>query len=63
MKGESEYGEKDVEEVQGMLRSASRDCVPEERNSFVTFQAKTGVEVSHFLFYCVAFVSFRGLTK
>lgn len=63
MKGDSEYGEKDMEDVQGMLRSASRDCVPEERNSFVTFQSKTGVEVSHFLCYYVAFVSFRGLTK
>ncbi|KAG5542311.1 hypothetical protein RHGRI_021998 [Rhododendron griersonianum] len=48
LKGDSEYGEKDVEDVQGMLRSASRDCVPEERNSFVTFQSKTGVEVCTF---------------
>ncbi|XP_058222638.1 uncharacterized protein LOC131332435 isoform X2 [Rhododendron vialii] len=48
VKGDSEYREKDVEEVQGMLRSASRDCVPEERNSFVTFQSKTGVEVCTF---------------
>lgn len=48
MKGNSEYAVKDMEEVQGMLRSASRDCVPKERNSFVTFQAKTGVEVCTF---------------
>ncbi|KAF7139150.1 hypothetical protein RHSIM_Rhsim07G0239500 [Rhododendron simsii] len=48
VKGDSEYGEKDVEELQGMLRSASRDCIPEERNSFVTFQSKTGVEVCTF---------------
>ncbi|XP_072062317.1 uncharacterized protein [Arachis hypogaea] len=25
-------------------RSAARDCIPQERNSFVNFQAKTGVE-------------------
>lgn len=55
MKGDSEYGEKDMEEVQGMLRSASRDCVLKERNSFVTLQAKTGVEVSRFLCDYVAF--------
>ncbi|KAL4397914.1 hypothetical protein AHAS_Ahas01G0239500 [Arachis hypogaea] len=27
------------------FRSAARDCIPQERNSFVNFQAKTGVEV------------------
>ncbi|RYR30644.1 hypothetical protein Ahy_B01g055387 [Arachis hypogaea] len=27
-------------------RSAARDCIPQERNSFVNFQAKTGVEGS-----------------
>ncbi|XLR51748.1 hypothetical protein HN51_002482 [Arachis hypogaea] len=26
------------------FRSAARDCIPQERNSFVNFQAKTGVE-------------------
>ncbi|KAK0577400.1 hypothetical protein LWI29_032504 [Acer saccharum] len=47
---ESDYSEKDLdlEEIQGMLRSAARDCVPQERNSFVTFQANTGVEVCTF---------------
>ena len=35
-----------MEEVQRLLSSAARDCVPEERNSFVSFQANTGVEVS-----------------
>ncbi|KAK2660530.1 hypothetical protein Ddye_007063 [Dipteronia dyeriana] len=45
---ESDYSEKDLEEIQGMLRSAARDCVPQERNSFVAFQANTGVEVCTF---------------
>jgi len=27
------------------LRSAARDCVPQDRSSFVSFQASTGVEV------------------
>lgn len=31
-----------------MFRSAARDCVPQERNSFVAFQANTGVEVCTF---------------
>ncbi|KAE8100233.1 hypothetical protein FH972_018153 [Carpinus fangiana] len=44
----SEYSAKDLEEVQGLLRSAARDCVPEDRNSFVSFQASTGVEVCTF---------------
>ncbi|THG05554.1 hypothetical protein TEA_006187 [Camellia sinensis var. sinensis] len=47
-KGDSDYGDKDLEEVQRLLRSATMDCVPQERNSFVTFQAKTGVEVCTF---------------
>lgn len=34
-----------MEEVQILLRSAARDCVPGDRNSFVSFQANTGVEV------------------
>ncbi|KAF5943231.1 hypothetical protein HYC85_020873 [Camellia sinensis] len=46
--GDSDYGDKDLEEVQRLLRSATMDCVPQERNSFVTFQAKTGVEVCTF---------------
>ena len=47
-KEDSDYGDKDVEEVQTLLRSAARDCIPKERNSFVAFQAKTGVEVSRY---------------
>nr|GEW78428.1 abelson tyrosine-protein kinase [Tanacetum cinerariifolium] len=40
--------EKDLQEVQRLLISASRDCIPQERNSVVTFQSKTGVEVCTF---------------
>ncbi|CAH1419261.1 unnamed protein product [Lactuca virosa] len=40
--------EKDLEEVQRLLISASRDCIPQERNSIVTFQSNTGVEVCTF---------------
>ncbi|XP_052202198.1 uncharacterized protein LOC127807970 [Diospyros lotus] len=47
-KGGSDLGDSDLEEVQKLLRSAARDCVPEDRNSFVTFQARTGVEVCTF---------------
>ncbi|KAL6960298.1 hypothetical protein U1Q18_042385 [Sarracenia purpurea var. burkii] len=47
-KGDSDYAVKDVEEVKELLKSAARDCVPQERNSFVAFQAKTGVEVCTF---------------
>ena len=46
---DSEYTNKDLEEIQELLRSAARDCVPQERNSLVSFQASTGVEV-RFLF-------------
>ncbi|XP_031263820.1 uncharacterized protein LOC116122048 [Pistacia vera] len=45
---ESDYTEKELEEVQTMLKSAARDCIPQERNSFVAFQANTGVEVCTF---------------
>ncbi|XP_012071850.2 uncharacterized protein LOC105633793 isoform X2 [Jatropha curcas] len=45
---ELEHTDKELEEVQGLLRSAARDCVPQERNSFVAFQANTGVEVCTF---------------
>ncbi|KAL6962066.1 hypothetical protein U1Q18_037020 [Sarracenia purpurea var. burkii] len=38
-KGDSDYAVKDVEEVKELLKSAARDCVPRERNSFVAFQA------------------------
>ncbi|KAF5468478.1 hypothetical protein F2P56_012625 [Juglans regia] len=44
----SEYTNEDLEKVQGLLRSAARDCVPEDRNSIVSFQASTGVEVCTF---------------
>ncbi|XP_048332531.1 uncharacterized protein LOC107420221 isoform X2 [Ziziphus jujuba] len=45
---DSDYTNKDIEEVQRLLRSAARDCDPAERNSFVSFQANTGVEVCTF---------------
>eukprot|EP00262_Sarcandra_glabra_P001994 TRINITY_DN12212_c0_g1_i1.p1 TRINITY_DN12212_c0_g1~~TRINITY_DN12212_c0_g1_i1.p1 ORF type:complete len:241 (-),score=31.83 TRINITY_DN12212_c0_g1_i1:485-1207(-) len=38
----------DLGEVQRLLNAAARDCVPQERNSFVAFQARTGVEVCTF---------------
>ncbi|XP_071723962.1 uncharacterized protein [Rutidosis leptorrhynchoides] len=38
----------EVEDILKLLTSASRDCVPKERNSFVAFQANTGVEVCTF---------------
>ncbi|KAL3514642.1 hypothetical protein ACH5RR_027359 [Cinchona calisaya] len=43
-----EYKEEDLEEVKKLVTSAARDCVAQERNSFVAFQAKTGVEVCTF---------------
>ncbi|KAG5232241.1 plasma membrane fusion protein [Salix suchowensis] len=45
---QSEFKEKKLEEVQRLLKSAARDCVPQDRNSFVAFQANTGVEVCTF---------------
>ncbi|CAK7349297.1 unnamed protein product, partial [Dovyalis caffra] len=45
---ESKFTEDKLEEVQKLLKSAARDCVPQERNSFVAFQANTGVEVCTF---------------
>lgn len=48
MKSEAEFGENDLEEVQKLFVSAARDCVPQDRNSFVEFQANTGVEVCTF---------------
>ncbi|KAK9748397.1 hypothetical protein RND81_02G054500 [Saponaria officinalis] len=44
----SRFEQKDMEDIRGMLNSAARDCVVEERNSLVAFQAKTGVEVCTF---------------
>lgn len=46
VKSEAEFGEDDLDEVQKLLVSAARDCVPQDRNSFVEFQANTGVEVT-----------------
>ncbi|KAK9270210.1 hypothetical protein L1049_025786 [Liquidambar formosana] len=45
---DADYTNMDFEEVQMLLRTAARDCVPQDRNSFVTFQASTGVEVCTF---------------
>lgn len=45
---DSSDNQKDREQIQGLLRSASRDCVPEERSSLVAFQSRTGVEVCTF---------------
>lgn len=39
------YRDEDLEKIQQLFVSASRDCVPQDRNPFVTFQANTGVEV------------------
>ncbi|KAF3643298.1 putative cytosolic purine 5'-nucleotidase-like [Capsicum annuum] len=47
-RNESEFGEKELEEFQSLLRSAARDCVPTERSSFVQFQSNSGVEVCTF---------------
>ncbi|XP_076892069.1 uncharacterized protein LOC143543692 isoform X1 [Bidens hawaiensis] len=46
--GETISPEKDLEEVQRLLISAARDCIPQERTSIVTFQSNTGVEVCTF---------------
>lgn len=43
---EQELGAKESEQVRQLLVSASRDCIPEDRNSFVEFQSNTGVEVT-----------------
>ncbi|CAL0305835.1 unnamed protein product [Lupinus luteus] len=42
------YTDEDLQKIQDLFRSAARDCVPEDRNSFVNFQANTGVEVCTF---------------
>lgn len=47
MKSDKEFGEDDLIEVQNLLVSAARDCVPQDRNTFVEFQANTGVEVKN----------------
>ncbi|CAH9077907.1 unnamed protein product [Cuscuta europaea] len=43
-----ELGGNDLEEIQSLLNSAARDCIPRDRNSFVQFQSQTGVEVCTF---------------
>ena len=53
---DSDYSSKDMEEVQRLLSSAVRDCVPGERNSFVAFQANTGVEVFHSVVFIVSII-------
>lgn len=45
MESDADYTDEDLEKFQELFRSAARDCVPQERNSFVAFQANTGVEV------------------
>ncbi|KAL9274984.1 hypothetical protein AKJ16_DCAP16304 [Drosera capensis] len=45
---DAEYGDKELEEVRRLVKTAARDCVVNERNSFVSFQAKTGVEICTF---------------
>ncbi|KAG6585598.1 hypothetical protein SDJN03_18331, partial [Cucurbita argyrosperma subsp. sororia] len=40
-----DYSNKDMENVRRMLMSVARHCVLKDRNSFVQFQASTGVEV------------------
>ncbi|XP_004501013.1 uncharacterized protein [Cicer arietinum] len=42
------YTDEDLPKFQQLFRSAARDCVPQDRNSFVAFQANTGVEVCTF---------------
>lgn len=39
---------KDLAEFQRLLKAAARDCVQQERDSFVAFQSQTGVEVCTF---------------
>lgn len=48
MAKDSSLEQKDLQDIKGMLKSAARDCVAEDRNSLVSFQAKTGVEVCTF---------------
>ncbi|KAK4276585.1 hypothetical protein QN277_014715 [Acacia crassicarpa] len=48
MESDADYTDQDFEKFQNLFKSAARDCVPQERNSFVSFQANTGVEVCTF---------------
>ncbi|CAK8568992.1 unnamed protein product [Lathyrus sativus] len=45
---DANFTDEDLQKFQQLFRSAARDCVPEDRNSFVAFQANTGVEVCTF---------------
>lgn len=45
---ESDFMDKDTEDVQRLLKFAARDCVSRDRNSLVAFQASSGVEVCTF---------------
>lgn len=45
---DSESPVEDAGELLKTLKFAARDCIPRDRNSFVTFQASTGVEVCTF---------------
>ncbi|XP_057434949.1 uncharacterized protein LOC130727730 [Lotus japonicus] len=42
------FTDEDLQKIQQLFTSAARDCVPQDRNSFVAFQANTGVEVCTF---------------
>ncbi|CAI8599993.1 unnamed protein product [Vicia faba] len=42
------FTDEDLQKFQQLFRSAARDCIPQDRNSFVAFQANTGVEVCTF---------------
>ncbi|CAH8278640.1 unnamed protein product [Arabidopsis lyrata] len=48
LSSESDYTEKDLENLQNLFKSSARDCVPKERTSLVDFQSKSGVEVCTF---------------
>ncbi|OMO75125.1 hypothetical protein COLO4_26312 [Corchorus olitorius] len=48
LKDKETNSNKDLEEVQKLFKSAARDCIVQERNSLVAFQANTGVEVCTF---------------
>ena len=61
-KGETDYEENDLEEVKKLVKSATRDCVAEQRNSFVAFQAKTGVEVTFSYLLIYVLISFAVVT-
>ncbi|KAK7352334.1 hypothetical protein VNO80_17754 [Phaseolus coccineus] len=47
-KTDATYTDEDLEKIRQLFISAARDCVPQDRSSFVSFQAKSGVEVCTF---------------